>query len=79
MRRLGAPELKRTIFSTYTEVTGDSPPATLVHFYQSYHACVRAKIAVWHLNDPVVRDPHKWPAHARDCLRLARDHIDRCQ
>jgi uncharacterized protein len=25
--RLGAPELKRTIFSTYTEVTGDSPPA----------------------------------------------------
>ena len=77
--RLGAPELKRTIFATYTEVTRDTPPATLVHFYQSYRACVRAKIAMWHLNDPVVRDPQKWPAHALDCLRLARDHIERCQ
>ncbi len=77
--RLGAPELMRTIFATYAEVTGDTPPDTLVHFYQSYRACVRAKIAVWHLNDSLVRDPHKWPAHARDYLRLARDHIDRCE
>jgi aminoglycoside phosphotransferase family enzyme len=77
--RLGAPEFMRTIFATYAEVTGDTPPGTLVHFYQSYRACVRAKIAVWHLNDPVVRDPHQWPAHARDYLRLARDHIDRCE
>ena len=77
--RLGAPELMRTIFATYAAITGDTPPDTLVRFYQSYRACVRAKIAVWHLNDPVVRDPHKWPAHARDYLRLARDHIGRCE
>jgi aminoglycoside phosphotransferase family enzyme len=76
--RLGAPELMRTIFAAYAGVAGDKPPDRLVHFYQSYRACGRAKIAVWHLNDPVVRDPHRWPAHARDYLRLARDHIDRC-
>ena len=77
--RLGAPELRRTIFGTYAEVSGDTPPDTLLHFYQSYRACVRAKLAVWHLNDPVVRDPHQWPAHARDYLRLAREHIERCE
>jgi aminoglycoside phosphotransferase family enzyme/predicted kinase len=77
--RLGAAEFRSTIFTTYAQVTGDSPPDGLVHFYQSSRACVRAKIAVWHLNDPVVRDPQKWLAHAREYLRLARDHIDYCQ
>ena len=77
--RLGAPGIRSKIFATYAEVTGDSPSDTLVHFYQSYRACVRAKIAVWHLNDPVVKDPHKWPAHAREYLLLAQDHIDHCQ
>jgi aminoglycoside phosphotransferase family enzyme len=65
--------------TTYAGATGDSPPDRLVHFYQSYRASVRAKIAVWHFNDPVVRDPHKWSEHARDYLRLAREHIARCE
>lgn len=77
--RLGAASLRNVIFTQYADATGDSPPDRLVHFYQSYRASVRAKIAVWHLNDPVVRDPHKWPEHARDYLRLAREHIDWCE
>jgi aminoglycoside phosphotransferase family enzyme/predicted kinase len=77
--RLGAPGLRSTIAATYAEVTGDSPADRLIHFYQSYRACVRAKIAVWHLNDPVVKNPHKWPAQAQEYLRLARGHIDHCE
>jgi aminoglycoside phosphotransferase family enzyme len=77
--RLGAANLRSVILTTYAGATGDSPPDRLVHFYQSYRASVRAKIAVWHFNDPVVRDPHKWSEHARDYLRLAREHIARCE
>ena len=76
--RLGAPELATTIFGTYTAVTGDAPPAVLVHFYQSYRACVRAKIAIRHLADTAPREPAKWPAQARAYLTLARGHLERC-
>ena len=69
--RLGAPELAATIFGTYTAVTGDAPPVALVHFYQSYRACVRAKIAIRHLADAAPREPAKWPAQARVYLALA--------
>lgn len=76
--RLGAPELATTIFGTYTAVTGDAPPAVLVHFYQSYRACVRARIAIRHLADAAPREPAKWPAQARAYLALAREHLQRC-
>jgi aminoglycoside phosphotransferase family enzyme/predicted kinase len=76
--RLGAPELATTILGTYTAVTGDAPPAVLVHFYQSYRACVRAKIAIRHLADAAPREPAKWPAQARAYLALAREHLQRC-
>ena len=63
--RLGAPELKRHIFGAGSELTGDAPPDILVHFYQSYRACVRPKIAIWHLNESALRDlPQmgpRWP------------------
>ncbi len=77
--RLGAPGLKRTIFDAYTELSGDTPPATLVHFYQSYRACMRAKVALWHLKEPALRDSRLWRARARDYLRLAREHVERCR
>ena len=73
--RLGAPELRRLIFATYSEITGDVPPDTLVHFYQSYRACVRARIAIWHLDDPGVRGPSNWLRRAADYLQLARQHL----
>ena len=34
-------------------------------------AGVVAKIAVWHLKDPDVRDPAKWIGKAKDYLRRA--------
>jgi len=73
--RLGAPWIRQTVFDTYTELSGDAPPDALVHFYQSYRACMRAKIAIWHLKEPALADPAKWAAQARDYLRLAAVHV----
>lgn len=75
--RLGAPGLKRDLFDSYAELSGDRPPPVLVDFYQTYHACVRAKLAVWHLLDPTQRDRARWPAQANAYLQLAREHLER--
>ncbi len=58
-------------------VLGRPPSPALVDFYQSYHAAVRAKLAVWHLLDPALHDRARWPAHASAYLRLAAGHLER--
>lgn len=77
--RLGDPGLKRTILDAYTEFSGDAPPARLVHFYQSHRACMRAKIALWHVKEPALRNTALWPARARAYLRLASEHAEQCR
>ena len=76
--RLGAAWARGTILATYTALTGDTPDEALVAFYQSHRACVRAKIAAWHLDDDGVRERAKWLARAGEYLRLARARIDAC-
>jgi aminoglycoside phosphotransferase family enzyme len=76
--RLGAPSLRNSIFAAYAHHCGDALPDGLVDFYQSYRALVRARIAIRHLDDTLVRDPQKWTTNALDYLRRARDHIERC-
>jgi aminoglycoside phosphotransferase family enzyme len=76
--RLGAAWMRQSIVETYAEMSGDAPPDALVHFYQSFRACVRAKIAIWHLKEPALTDPSKWTTQARDYLRLARTHVAHC-
>ena len=50
----------------------------VVRLYQSYRACMRAKIAIWHQKEPALADPSKWTAQARDDLRLAAEHVAHC-
>jgi aminoglycoside phosphotransferase family enzyme len=69
--RLGAANVEPLLFEVYREVTEDAPAAELIAFYKSYRACLRAKIAVWHLREPEPRMPEKWPALARTYLDLA--------
>jgi len=76
--RLGAAWMRQAIFSTCADLTGDVPPDGLLHFYQSFRACLRAKIAIWHLKEPSLTDPSKWTTQARDYLRLADSHIAHC-
>ena len=42
--RLSRPDVGACILQTYRTVVGDQPPASLLAFYKSYRACVRAKV-----------------------------------
>jgi aminoglycoside phosphotransferase family enzyme len=66
--RLGAPEIGEFIFNKYRQETSDRPSRRLVEFYKSYHACVRAKIAVVHLKDASALDRPRWTAKANRYL-----------
>ena len=72
--RLGAPWVGMTLFAHYTALSGDGPPARLLHFYQSVRAGLRAKLSAWHVDDPTVRYPSKWYNRARAYLDLALRH-----
>ena len=68
--RLGAPEIGKVIFKKYSEETDDRPSHALLAFYKSYHACIRAKIAVWHLKDDRIVDRAHWIDKARRYLDI---------
>ena len=66
--RLDAPWVGELILYTYQCETGDRAPGALLAYYKKHHALVRAKIAIWHLKDPDVRDSAKWIGKAKDYL-----------
>lgn len=74
--RLGAPRVRRELFDAHAELSGDRPDARLVDFYQSHHALVRAKLAIWHLRDTGRGDGEKWLRRARQYLQLAAQHVE---
>ncbi len=74
--RLGAPQLEAVIFDTYAATCRDRAPAPVVHFYQSVHAGVRAKLAAWHLDEPGPAGAAHWKDRAREYVRLAHAHAD---
>lgn len=67
--RLGAPWVGELVLETCCHETKDHPTSQILQFYKSYHACLRAKIAVWHLQDD---DPSsaKWIQRAIQYLQL---------
>lgn len=67
----GAPGIGCIVFERYKQVTGDDPGSRLINFYKSYRACLRAKIALWHLRDPEPRKPATWPSLAKRYLTLS--------
>ena len=76
---LGAGELGKLLFDTYESVTGDAPGSALTRFYQSQRALLRAKLAVWHLEDGVTNSARgKWLARGRAYLRLAESYCSAC-
>jgi aminoglycoside phosphotransferase family enzyme len=75
--RLGAPFVDGWIFETYGDRTSDKPPRALLEFYKCARAYLRAKIAIWHLDEPDVRDTSKWTRRADEYFRLAREYSRR--
>lgn len=69
--RLGDPAAGELIFGMYCERTGDDPPDELLAFYRTYHAAVRAKVAIWHLQDHSIHHVEKWIARAEQYLEMA--------
>lgn len=78
-QRLGAPELGGVLLDTYRECAADDAGDALVHFYQCLRACIRGRLAIRHLREAQYRDSPKWPARARQYLRLAGLHMRQCE
>ncbi|MDP2241991.1 MAG: hypothetical protein Q8K18_17790 [Burkholderiales bacterium] len=73
--RLGAAAFGNQILQQYLAATGDVPPDALIWFYKAFRACLRAKIAIWHITDHQVRDTNKWRQRAIDYLELADAYV----
>lgn len=74
--RLGAAFLSAPIWSAYHQHNDDPLPKRLRSFYESFHAFVRAKVAIGHLDDDYPSTPAKWIEKATTHLRMARQRLD---
>lgn len=77
--RLGASASAALLLSAYGDAGGDLPQPALLHFYQSYRACLRATIAVRHLQERKFRYSPQWLARANAYLLLAERHAPTCR
>jgi len=73
--RLGAAEVGQRILETYCVRSGDQPSKPILSFYRSQHACVRAKLAVWHLRDDSSGQRYQWVDRAKGYLELAASEL----
>jgi aminoglycoside phosphotransferase family enzyme/predicted kinase len=62
---LGAPALAETLLSRYRQRSGDPAPEALAAFYQSYRACIRAKVNLLR----AAQQPEGEAAHSRHRAR----------
>ena len=72
--RLGAPQVEQELFQAYRRITGDHPPPQLIYFYKAQRACVRARLAIWHLRDLEKSVWPRWRAAAEEYLRLTESY-----
>ncbi|MEL6249138.1 MAG: hypothetical protein AAFY78_21270 [Cyanobacteria bacterium J06648_16] len=73
--RLGHRTIGHQILTTYADVSGDYAPNRLINFYQAYRACLRAKLAIWHIPEPGQLAAADWFKRARRYLHLAESHL----
>lgn len=69
--RLGAAWAGRRLRTRIFSRLPDLEDKALFHFYRSYHAMVRARLAIAHLLEADPRKPQKWRPLALQYLRLA--------
>lgn len=72
--RLGLTAARTQLLDIYRRATRDDPSDALVHCYQSLRATQRAKLAVWHLDEPRYRDGGRWRDRAMHYVALAQSH-----
>ncbi len=75
--RLGHRSLGADLMRRFLAASNDQVPESVISFYLSYRAMVRAKLAIWHLRDPQYPDPRPWIRRSNSYLRDADRHIRR--
>ncbi len=73
---LGHPEIGDIFFETYREYCADNYPQQLLPFFKSLRACKRAKFSAWHLDDPQVKDKHKYALKTTAYFELSTVILD---
>lgn len=71
--RIGADWVLPCLTDCIGNALRDRPDPALMAFYWRYRALLRARIALLHLKEPVLRDPGKWRPLARRYLALAEE------
>lgn len=72
--RLGQRAIGERVLTDYFCALDDQPPPELVAFYTVFRACLRAQIALWHIDDPAIDDQPKWRRRADAYLGVAAHH-----
>ncbi|RRQ22991.1 hypothetical protein D6C00_02780 [Thiohalobacter thiocyanaticus] len=73
----GAAFIGPLLFATYDDITGDTPPASLIAFHKSCRATLRARLAFAHLQDHGDSEHPRWIEKTRGYLDLAEQY-SRC-
>lgn len=74
---IAATHVHEWLFAAYRDLTGDRPPADLIGFYKGGRALHRAKLSIWHLDDPECRRPDHWRGRAHGYIELAAINAER--
>ncbi|MGV3741420.1 MAG: hypothetical protein ACO1NO_03815 [Burkholderiaceae bacterium] len=72
--RLNAHGFAQRLLSAYRVRAGDDVPSPLIHFYQSFRAMTRAKLAIRHLDEAQFCHSEKWTRRTDHYLSLAEQH-----
>lgn len=75
--RLRAPQVGERLLRDCMNAMDDRSATELIAFYKVYRACLRAKIAIWHLDDPGIDDHRHWKQRSCDYLSLAMGYVPR--
>ncbi len=62
------------LLAYYAEISGDPAPPTLLAFYQSRRACLRARLCLRHITSTEAPTDAAWRDRAQAYLELARDY-----
>lgn len=68
---LGQKEAGELFYNVYHKKLGDAPHPELLKLFKSYRACLKAKLAIWHLDDYRVHNQQKWHDKAKAYLNLS--------
>lgn len=74
--RGGCRQFDGWLFAAYGELAGDQPPRALIDFYKAHSAFSRARIAIWHLDDPDTGPRQHWIDRANDYLAHAARYLE---